>query len=173
MCGEEYTIQNTEDTDPSGRDSFCRRQIFGGHCRWPGVQAAVQRCFTRGGNNANDVRNWKGEMVMRTNKKPSPCLTCTRVADPRNCENKNCQLWRKWFLGRWEQIHNYPRVKMEQAKMQPVGVNVGGTHYAAPHQVTGYLETDPCEKCLCPKDLCTSACRVRRAWEEARQEVFL
>ena len=110
---------------------------------------------------------------MQKEKYPSPCLTCTRVADPRSCENKACQPWRKWFLSRWEQIHNYPRKKMEAVQMQPVGVNVGGVHYAAPHQVRQYLGSDPCEKCLCPKDLCSTSCRVRRAWEEAKKEVFL
>ena len=26
---------------------------------------------------------------------------------------------------------------------------------------------------VCPKELCSSPCRVRRAWEEAKKEVFL
>lgn len=110
---------------------------------------------------------------MTKEKHPSPCLTCTRVADPRNCENKNCMRWQKWFLGRWELIHNYPRAKMETARTQPVGVNVGGTHYAAPHQVRQYLEKDPCGQCLCPKDLCIQPCGIRRAWDAAKREVFL
>lgn len=110
---------------------------------------------------------------MQTEKNPSPCLRCTRVADPRNCENKNCQLWRKWFLHRWAQIHNYPRQKMEQVKLEPVGVVLGGKHYAAPHQVQQYLSKDPCQDCLCPKDLCSTPCGVRRAWENAKREVFL
>lgn len=110
---------------------------------------------------------------MTNEKYPSPCLSCTRVKDPRNCENKNCMRWQKWFLGRWELIHNYPRAKMEQAQLQPVGVPLGGRYYAAPHQVKAHFDTDPCKKCLCPKDLCTSPCRVKRAWEEAKEEVFL
>lgn len=110
---------------------------------------------------------------MKKEKYPSPCLSCTLVADPRDCDNKNCQPWRKWFLHRWEQIHNYPRAHMEHAELKPVGVNVGGTHYAAPHQTRQYLNNDPCQACLCPKDLCSSPCRVKRAWEEAKQEVFL
>ena len=110
---------------------------------------------------------------MQAEKNPSPCLTCTRVADPRECENKNCMRWRKWFLGRWEQIHNYPRAKMEQAQLKPVGVSVGGTYYAAPHQVQQYLQTDPCQKCYCDRNLCNVPCPVRRAWEDAKKEVFL
>lgn len=36
-----------------------------------------------------------------------PCLTCTRVKDPANCENKSCQAWLEWFLHRWNMIHGY------------------------------------------------------------------
>lgn len=32
----------------------------------------------------------------------SPCLTCTTVKDPRTCGNKNCQVWREWFIRRWD-----------------------------------------------------------------------
>lgn len=110
---------------------------------------------------------------MKRDKHPSPCLTCTRVVNPRACDNKNCQSWQKWFLDRWALIHAYPRQQMEQAKLEPVGVTVGGKHYAAPNQVRRYLENDPCAACPCPKDLCSSPCRVRRAWDEAKKEVFL
>ena len=34
----------------------------------------------------------------------SPCLNCTRVKDPKNCENKNCPVWREWFIRRWEEM---------------------------------------------------------------------
>ena len=35
-----------------------------------------------------------------------PCDTCTRVKDPKNCENKQCQVWRNWFLRKWEELRN-------------------------------------------------------------------
>ena len=38
--------------------------------------------------------------------KQNPCLTCVRVDDPSICENKNCKLWKSWFLQRWNQMHN-------------------------------------------------------------------
>ena len=31
-----------------------------------------------------------------------PCKTCTRVKDPKKCENKTCKDWQKWFMDRWE-----------------------------------------------------------------------
>lgn len=38
---------------------------------------------------------------------PSPCERCTRIADPENCENKNCKDWKAWFLRRWRAIHAF------------------------------------------------------------------
>jgi len=97
----------------------------------------------------------------------SPCLVCTRVRDPQDCENKNCKAWQKWFLGRWAAIRAYPRVMMDCAKREPVGVVVSGTHYAAPHQVEDFQKNDPCKGCLCPKDLCETPCRQKTAWQKA------
>lgn len=39
----------------------------------------------------------------------SPCEGCTRVCDPNMCENKNCKLWKSWFLRRWAGIYGYGR----------------------------------------------------------------
>ena len=104
--------------------------------------------------------------------KPSPCFSCTRVADPRNCENKNCQLWRRWFIARWEAMREGLRQEMEAAP-EKVGVIVSGQTYAAPHQVRRYLEEDPCVDCLCPKELCNIPCRLKRNWQERRKDVLL
>ena len=61
----------------------------------------------------------------------SPCGYCTRVSDPRECENKNCMLWRKWYIDRWDTMRAAIRVRMD-APGVPVGVCVSGTYYAAP-----------------------------------------
>lgn len=111
--------------------------------------------------------------MRKGNQNPSPCLSCTRVKDPRNCDNKLCQPWRQWFLRRWDMIHRYPREQMDKGQRKPVGVPLGGRHYAAPHQVEAYRNNDPCKTCLCPKDLCTTPCRHKRAWEQAKGDVFL
>ena len=111
------------------------------------------------------------EMYVRN--RPSPCLTCSRVPDPRECDHKACRPWQQWFLARWELIHNYPRAKMEAAELKPVGVKIGGRPYAAPHQVRRYVQNDPCQSCLCPKDLCLTPCPVKKAWEQTRKDVFL
>ena len=38
-----------------------------------------------------------------------PCTGCTRVANPAGCENKNCKVWKSWFLRRWAAIYAYGR----------------------------------------------------------------
>jgi len=96
----------------------------------------------------------------------SPCVSCARVPDPDSCENKNCQLWRKWFAARWELLHEYPRRQMDQVR-EPMGIAVGGRHYAAPHQVRSYLEKDPCGACSCGADICRTPCRARQNWAKA------
>ena len=106
-------------------------------------------------------------------KRPSPCLRCTRVSDPRACENKGCRVWQQWFLERWALIHAYPRRAYEATALEPAGVVVGGHHYESPHRVRAYLQADPCQSCLCPKDLCTQACHIKRTWLEAKGEAFL
>ncbi len=103
----------------------------------------------------------------------SPCLRCTRVKNPRDCENKNCTVWRNWFVSRWEEMRRQPRLQMETKKKEMEGVCIGGVTYALPHRVENYLENDPCKTCLVPRDLCMLPCRVKRAWTKAKEDVFL
>lgn len=103
----------------------------------------------------------------------SPCMSCTRVDDPRACDNKDCKVWQSWFTGRWDDLRHQVRVSMEAVETKPMGVNIGGTYYAAPHRVRRYLEQDPCEGCLCPKDLCRLPCKIKRQWLAAREDSFI
>lgn len=100
----------------------------------------------------------------------SPCLVCTRVADPENCENKNCVPWRNWFLASWERLRGYPRRTMD-APWQPVGMVIGGQLYAMPHLVEDYVKNDPCKSCRCGADQCRTPCRARQNWARAQLEV--
>lgn len=43
-----------------------------------------------------------------------PCETCTRVKEPKNCENKLCQQWQLWFFERWEEINNYYKAHKDE-----------------------------------------------------------
>ena len=96
----------------------------------------------------------------------SPCLTCTRVRDPKNCENKTCRDWQAWFIDRWESMRNAIRKDMVSSQLQENGVPLGGERYASPHRVRAYLETDPCT--ICPCHPCAIPCPVRKTWEEKK-----
>ena len=61
-------------------------------------------------------------------RKVSPCMYCTRVPDPRACENKNCMLWRSWFIERWETMRAAVRENMDAVATEPVGAVVSGRH---------------------------------------------
>ena len=52
----------------------------------------------------------------------SPCLHCTRVKDPSNCENKTCKEWQAWFISRWEAMRANIRADIDQAPLTEHGV---------------------------------------------------
>ena len=101
----------------------------------------------------------------------SPCLQCTRVRDPKNCENKLCKDWQAWFIDRWESMRDFVRSEMEQAPTQEVGIPLGGRIYAHPHLVREYMQQDPCQRCLCPKDRCEVPCPSKEAWLKMQRKV--
>lgn len=98
----------------------------------------------------------------------SPCFTCTRVRDPQNCESKVCKEWREWYIARWEAMRRRIHQQIAGAPTQERGVPLGGRHYEAPHKVRQFLQNDPCNSCYCPKDLCTTPCQLRLAWEKRK-----
>lgn len=102
----------------------------------------------------------------------SPCTHCTKVQDPRQCENKDCRQWQQWFIEKWNAMRVVPRLDIEKRPREPEGVCIGGKYYALPHRVDSYLTKDPCDSCLCPRDLCVIPCRVRRDWLAAREDVL-
>lgn len=103
----------------------------------------------------------------------SPCLSCTRVRDSKNCENKTCKDWQAWFIDRWESMREHVRAEMETASTTEVGIPLGGERYAHPHRVRAYLDTDPCDRCPCPIDVCHSPCPVKLEWSKKTREVNL
>lgn len=85
-------------------------------------------------------------------RRESPCAGCTRVKDPRNCENKNCQIWQRWYIARWEQLRR----------------QLGGE--ATLPDTAGDTEQDPCETCLYPKPLCAAVCSLKKDWLANRKD---
>lgn len=98
-----------------------------------------------------------------------PCICCTRVSDPENCENKNCAVWQRWYIETWNAMRAAPRLHLEYLPKETEGIVIGGVRYALPHRVNSYLQKDPCKGCLCPRDLCVIPCRVKRDWTQAWQ----
>ena len=94
----------------------------------------------------------------------SPCLQCSRVKSPANCENKLCKDWQFWFIDRWEAMRKNIRVEMESAPVREIGVPLDGLLYSSPHRVREYLRVDPCQRCLCPKEHCHHPCPAKEAW---------
>ena len=96
-----------------------------------------------------------------------PCITCTQVIDPENCENRDCKRWQRWYIATWNNMRATPRLEREHFPKEPEGMVIGGVRYALPHRVHDYLGKDPCRGCLCPRDLCVIPCRVKRDWSQA------
>ena len=101
----------------------------------------------------------------------SPCLHCTRVRDPENCENKLCKDWQAWFFDRWESMREQVRKEMEQCHSRELGIPLDGEYYAHPHRIQEYLDNDPCDRCACPRDVCHTPCPAKIAWSEKVNEV--
>ncbi len=99
----------------------------------------------------------------------SPCQYCTRVANPKNCENKKCVPWQKWFLNKWEQTRQLYGASSESAPAQQVGIPLGGNRYAHPHRVREYRQNGPCAHCKLPKDLCHRPCSALQLWQQEKE----
>lgn len=104
--------------------------------------------------------------------KLSPCTHCTKVPDARQCNNKDCAPWRRWYLEQWENMRAQVKENTQLKSQGQEGCSIGGVRYALPHRVKGYLDTDPCRGCMCPKELCLVPCAVKRRWQSARQTVY-
>ena len=106
------------------------------------------------------------------NKMTNPCMRCTKVDNPAQCDDKDCRLWQQWFIERWNRMRVIPRLEIENRPKQQEGICIGGKYYALPHRIDSYINTDPCDSCLCPRDMCVIPCRVKRDWQNARESIF-
>lgn len=100
-----------------------------------------------------------------------PCLTCQRVRDPENCENKICRDWQGWFIDRWEDMRARVILEAHGKGIEGDMISVGGTQYHHPNNVRQFLETDPCLRCPWNGGLCPGACEARNVWLEAKERV--
>ena len=107
--------------------------------------------------------------MQKNTGKRSPCLTCQRVRDPKNCENKMCEEWRRWWIGRWDAIREGVAKQAKGAGVQGHPVSVGGTQYHHPERVREFLKMDPCLRCPWRDGLCPNPCDTRKVWLEAKE----
>ena len=105
------------------------------------------------------------------NNTESPCLACTRVRDPKNCENKLCREWQAWFIDRWEAMRTSIMHADCGNSIHADTVSVGGTKYYHPDQVRRSMETNPCLRCIRSKGLCAGPCQVKRTWNEEKEKM--
>ena len=94
-----------------------------------------------------------------------PCCRCSRVPDPDNCENLHCTTWRTRYIQRWEEMRRQCRCRMDTVETVPLGVPLGGFHYAHPHRIREYRQQNPCHTCAVAP-LCREKCKVRLLWEQ-------
>ena len=104
---------------------------------------------------------------------PPPCRVCYQVSDPVACENKNCKVWREWFIAKWDQRRQQLRQVMEQEPVPVQGVPLGGRQYYHPEQLRRYFEKDPCKICWLAECLCEEPCPFKKDWEDAKEEAEL
>ena len=105
------------------------------------------------------ARNAKGAGFMGRRERtelPPPCRICYQVADPAECENKHCKVWRQWFISQWDA----QRKQLLQALGQ--STPVGGRDYHHPNYLKRYLDKDPCKVCRIAQCKCTEPCPFRR-----------
>lgn len=95
----------------------------------------------------------------------NPCALCSRVPCPEECENIHCNLWRRWFLARWDRMQQAARRQMNTVETVPLGVPLGGRNYAPPHRVREYRQHNPCQNCVIGP-ICKEKCNIRTRWEQ-------
>lgn len=99
----------------------------------------------------------------------SPCITCTRVADPENCAMFGCHAWRAWFIHRWNSMRASVFSDAQQYSVDSNAISVGGYKYSHPDHVRQFLKHKLCLDCDCPVDLCKKPCAILMEWEAMKE----
>lgn len=100
-----------------------------------------------------------------------PCLHCERVRDPRNCENKQCNEWRTWFIDRWESVRKGAMQTYGSRGIPKTAISVGGVRYHHPDSIRRFLEKDPCLQCPWRENLCKEPCATKVLWLSEKEKI--
>jgi hypothetical protein len=168
LCGERLSICAPGSADRCGLYRTGPQRTCKAHCLRAGAKNAAGKSTDLGNLCAKCAKGGFGMKKNTIYALPEPCRGCTRVKNPAVCENKECSLWRQWFIKRWDRVHIYPRQKMEQTV--PVGISIGGRRYLHPDHMREYIRNDPCKDCTCTKALCKTPCRTKLTWMNATKE---
>lgn len=60
--------------------------------------------------------------MQRSERKESPCMTCRRVRNPQDCENKMCRQWQSWWVNRWNAIRAEMGVDRQNSDCKKGGI---------------------------------------------------
>ena len=101
----------------------------------------------------------------------SPCASCQRVRDSKNCENKLCKDWQAWFIDRWEAMRRGVMQAEQGQCIQSETISVGGVKYHHPDSVRQFLAEDPCLQCPRSSGLCPNPCQVRKTWDSEKEKM--
>lgn len=97
---------------------------------------------------------------------PSPCESCPRN-NTRQCSGKDCQPWLIRYRYRQKKINAYARKLAGDIRPQSGSVWV----YPHPDEVRRYLDTDPCDSCMC-RNWCDEICPKKAAWWNDRMKII-
>ena len=91
---------------------------------------------------------------------PSPCDTCSQCT-----ASNGCEAWRIRYLYRQKQINAYAKKIAGRIPTQPREKFL----YEHPDLIRNWIETDPCERCMC-REWCNGSCPRKDAWKKAKEE---
>lgn len=97
------------------------------------------------------------------NSYPNPCDTCPECTSTNGCER-----WRIRYRYRQKQINAFARHLVEKNSMPE---EKASWVYLHPDEVRRYLDTNPCDACMC-REWCEDICKVRADWWEAKMVVL-
>lgn len=104
----------------------------------------------------------EGSVRSLVNDYPNPCDKCERCTS-----SAGCQEWEIYYRYRQKQINAKARIIASRQKTADPVKNSAVFAYPHPDEARRYLDTNPCDTCMC-RDWCDQICKVRADWWDAR-----
>lgn len=91
---------------------------------------------------------------------PSPCDTCAAKGG-KDCLGTKCNLWLPYYRTHQKWINLFAKRLVEKSAEE----NPNVWRYGHPDEVRDWINTDPCEKCMC-RSWCNGNCKLRQKWRD-------